>query len=138
MDLLPLETIASAVALTGSFAVVGTAMSLAQSGDAAMVLTYAPGTGGTGMECIFEVSLQDTPTTWVPLEESLDDSATAASGDVVAPASRLVRSIDGSGERSRLVLLNLRGCRWLRVKARETGTITVAGTITATGRARVA
>ena len=138
MDLLPLQTLASAVALTGSFAVVGNAMDLVQSGDAALVVTYAPGTGGTGMEYIVEVSLQDTPTTWVPLEESLDDSAAASGGDVVAPASRLVRSIDGAGELSRLVLLNMRACRWLRIKARETGTITVAGTITATGRARVA
>lgn len=138
MDLLPLESLASAVALTGSFAAVGNAMSLAQSGDAALVVTYTPGTGGDGLEFIVEASLQDTPTTWVPLEESLDDSAAASGGDVVAPSSRLVREIDGAGEKSRLVLLNMRACRWLRIKARETGTITVAGTITVDGRVRVA
>lgn len=137
MDLLPLETLASAVALTDAFAVVGDPMSLAQSGSIALYVSYAPGTGGDGMEYILEVSLQDTPAQWVSVEESVDDSGAAASGDVVAPASRLVRLLSSGNSFSRLILLDLRGARWLRVKARETGTITVAGTVYALGRARV-
>lgn len=137
MDLHPLETLANAAALTTSLAAHGSALDLRQSGDVALVLVYAPDTGGTGVEYVVEASLEDSPSTWVPLEEVLDYSGTASSGSLTAPSSRLVRQIVAASP-SRIVIVGARGCRWLRVKALETGSPSVAGTLTVQARVRVA
>ncbi len=136
MDLHPLETLAPATALTETLAAHGSPISLHQSGAVTLALIYAVGTGGTGVEYLFEVSLEDVATNWIPLEEILDTSGTASSGSLVAPSSRLVRQIL-TASLSRVVILDARGCRWLRVIARETGTVTVAGTLAVQARTRI-
>ena len=138
MDLLPLETLANATALTTLLAAHGNALSLNQSGHVTLALIYAVGTGGTGVEYVVQGSLEDSPTNWIPLEEILDTSATASSGSLTAPSSRLVRQIVTASP-SRLVLLDARGCRWLRVMARETTatSISAAGTLTVQARVRI-
>lgn len=136
MDLHPLETLAAATALTGSLAAHGAPLSLHQSGLVTLALIYAAGSGGTGVEYVVQVSLEDSPTNWIPLEEILDTSGTASSGSLTAPSSRLVRQIVTASP-SRVVILDARGARWLRVMARETGTITVAGTLTVQARTRI-
>lgn len=140
MDLLPLETLANATALTTTLAAHGNALSLNQSGDVALALIYAVDTGGTGVEYVIEASLVDEPTSgdWIPLEEILDTSGTAASGSLTAPSSRLVRQIT-TAQPSRLVVVGARGCRWLRVKAKETtgSSISAAGTLTVHARIRI-
>lgn len=136
MDLLPLETLANATALTTSLAAHGSALSLNQSGLVTLGLIYAVGTGGTGVEYVVQGCLEDSPTNWIPLEEILDTSATAASGSLTAPSSRLVRQIVTASP-SRLVLLDARGCRWLRVMARETGSPSAAGTLLVQARVRI-
>ncbi len=93
MDLHPLETLAAATALTGSLAAHGASLSLHQSGIVTLALIYAAGTGGTGAEYVVQVSLEDSPTNWIPLEEVLDTSGTASSGSLTVPSSRLVRQI---------------------------------------------
>lgn len=137
MDLHPLETLASALALTTSLAAHGSALDLRQSSDVTLALVYAVGTDGTGAEYVVEASLEDSPTTWVPLEEVLDTSGTASGGSLTAPSSQLVRQIV-TALPSRIVIVDARGCRWLRVKARETGSPSVAGTMTVQARVRVA
>lgn len=138
MDLHPLETLAAATALTGSLAAHGASLSLHQSGLVTLALIYAAGTGGTGAEYVVQVSLEDSPTNWIPLEEVLDTSGTASSGSLTVPSSRLVRQIVTASP-SRLVILDARGARWLRVVARETTatSITVAGTLTVQARTRI-
>lgn len=138
MDLLPLETLANATALTTTLAAHGNALSLNQSGDVSLALIYAVGTGGTGVEYVVEASLEDSPANWIPLEEILDTSAAASSGSLTAPSSRLVRQIT-TAQPSRLVVVGARGCRWLRVKAKETtgSSISAAGTLTVQARLRI-
>ena len=137
MDLHPLETLADALALTTSLATHGSALDLRQSGSATLAFVYAVDTGGTGAEYVIEASLEDTPSTWVPLEEVLDTSGTASSGSLTAPSSRLVRQIVTASP-SRIVVVDTRGCRWLRVKALETGSPSAAGSLTIQARLRVA
>lgn len=139
MDLHPLETLAAATALTGSLAAHGASLSLHQSGIVTLALIYAAGTGGTGAEYVVQVSLEDSPTNWIPLEEILDTSGTASSGSLTVPSSRLVRQIVTASPSRAHVFSSLGGARWLRVVARETTatSITVAGTLTVQARTRI-
>lgn len=139
MDLHPLETLANATALTETLAAHGSPISLHQSGAVTLALIYAVGTGGTGVEYVFEVCLEETASNWIPLEEILDTSGTAASGSLTAPSSRLVRQIVTASPSRAHVFSSLGGARWLRVKAKETTatTISAAGTLTVQARTRI-
>ena len=100
-------------------------------------VAYAVGTGGTGVEYDVELSgAVAEPTTdaqWWPAEALSDQSGTASAGVLVAPRARIVHQLV-TAEPRQAHTIDLRGARWLRVRAKETtGTsISAAGTITVT------
>lgn len=131
------QTVASAVALTTTLAGVGSALAVRGLDSALVQVKYAPGTGGTGAEYDFEISGAETEpalaTDWWPAKALSDESATPASGVVVAPRSRVVHQLV-TAEPRQSHWLDLDGVRWLRMRAKETTatSISAAGHITAT------
>lgn len=131
------RTIASAITLTTTLSAIGSALNVAQLDAALIHVRYAVGTGGSGIEYDFELSgavaEPSVDADWYPAEHLSDQSGTAALGVIVAPRSRVVHQIVTAEPRV-THLLDLRGARWLRVRAKETtsGVISAAGTITVT------
>ena len=131
------QTIASAVALTTALVARGSAINVLTLTSILLQLSYATGTGGTGMEYDIEISGAETePSTdaqWWPAQMLVDESGVPASEVLTATSARIVHQITTAQPR-RAHWIDLRGVRWLRVRAKETGgAIGVAGTVTATG-----
>ncbi len=130
------RVIASAVTLSTSLAGRGSALSVTQIDAALIHVTYAVGTGGSGMEYDFELSgAEAEPASdagWFPAETLSDQGGTPSSGVLTAPNARVLHQIT-TAEPRRAHRLDLTGARWLRLRARETtgGVIAVAGTVTA-------
>lgn len=131
------QTVATAVSLTTTLAARGSAIPVLGLATVLLQLAYAVGSGGTGMEYDFELSGAITePSTdaeWWPAEALSDQSGTASSGVLTAPRSRVVHQLVTAQPRQAHTI-DLRGARWLRVRAKETTATSIvgAGTITAT------
>lgn len=131
------QTLCSSVALTTSLAGVGLTIPVGKLARVLVQVAYAVGTGGTGAEYDFEVSGAETEpasdSAWWPARSLSDESATPASGVVVAPRSRVVHQLV-TAEPRQSHWLDLDGVRWLRMRAKETtaASISAAGSITAT------
>lgn len=130
------RTLASAETLSTTLATRGSALPVAGLDASLVHVRYAVGTGGSGLEYDFEISGAETePATdadWYPARHLSDESGSPASGVITAPVSRIVYQLT-TAEPRRAHLLDLRGVRWLRVRAKETTatSISAAGTITA-------
>ena len=131
------QTVAAAVSLTTTLAEVGDPTPVLNLSSVLLQVAYAVGTGGTGVEYDVELSgAVAEPTTdaqWWPAEALSDQSGTASAGVLVAPRARIVHQLV-TAEPRQAHTIDLRGARWLRVRAKETtGTsISAAGTITVT------
>jgi hypothetical protein len=131
------QTVASAVVLSTTLAARGGAIPVLNLAAVLLQIAYAVGTGGTGAEYDVELSgavaEPSTDAQWWPAEALSDQSGTPSSGALVAPRSRVVHQLVTAEPRQAHVI-DLRGARWLRVRAKETTatTISAAGTFTAT------
>jgi hypothetical protein len=118
--------LASAVALSGTIAVVGNTFDVRDNEYVSLVVNWAK----NAAETLLTVEVQGTldGTTWVAIPVVIDGSATIASGVATAPLGELRYSRDVTGAFH--VPLELNGIRTLRVRALSTssgarGTLTV-------------
>lgn len=131
------QTVANAVSLTTTLAARGDAIPVLGLASVLLQVAYAVGTGGTGAEYDFELSgavaEPSTDAQWWPAEALSDQSGTASAGVLVAPRARVVHQLV-TAEPRQAHPIDLRGARWLRVRARETtsSSISAAGTFTVT------
>lgn len=131
------QTVAAAVSLTTTLAARGNAIPVLGLATVLLQLAYAVGSENTGMEYDFELSgaiaEPSTDAEWWPAEALSDQSGTASSGVLTAPRSRVVHQLVTAQPRQAHTI-DLRGARWLRVRAKETTATSIvgAGTITAT------
>ncbi len=136
------QTVAAAVSLTTTLAARGDAIPVLNLASVLLQVTYAVGTGGTGAEYDVELSgavaVPETDAGWFPAEAQSDQSGTASAGVLVAPRSRIVHQLVTAQPRQ-AHQIDLRGARWLRVRAKETtsSSISAAGTITVTAHGDV-
>lgn len=129
------QTVANAVSLTTTLAARGSAIPVLGLAAVLLQVAYAVGTGGTGAEYDVEISGAETEPSadaqWWPAESLSDQSGTPASGALVSPRARVVHQLV-TAEPRQAHWIDLRGARWLRVRARETtsSSISAAGTFT--------
>lgn len=125
-------TLASAVALTGSAAVVGATFDCRNNTTVSFRVTYTKGGSATGATLILEgTQVKDDWAAPVEVPVALDFSGTLSAGVATAPLGKMRYSLDTAG--SYHLPVDSAGMHQLRVKALEGGTPGGTLTIVATG-----
>jgi hypothetical protein len=121
-------TLATAQALTGSDAVVGSPGTFDTRNNRELSLYFDwTKTSATALELLLESSPVDSGDEWYPHPIASDASATFSSGVVTQTSGTLRYSFTAGGKHQ--LPVRLFGARRIRVKAKETGT--PGGTLTA-------
>ncbi len=114
-------TLASAVALTGSAAVIGNPFDCRNNNEVSLNFAYTKGGSATLVTIIIEgTQTKDTWTNAVEVPISLDFSGALSAGLATAPLGKMRYTIDTTG--SYHLPVNVAGMHQIRVKALEGGT----------------
>lgn len=123
-------TLATAVTLTGSAAVIGNTLDTRLASEVTFLFTLTLGTGGSSPTVVTEVqgSLTDDGSDWVAAESVSDVSGAISAALAIIPSGVRKRSYDTAGDYS--VTVSVGAFRRLRVKAYETGSPSPFGALT--------